>query len=422
MLLVVNYTARIADRLVQYMHAAADITASCGDESSRHQRRSQSTAVALEWNQNRPVLEVLRDNLTLDSAVFRHALRLGATTAVAVVICAIFSFREGYWVTLTVVVILKPYSGATFQRGLQRVLGTVVGGILAATMAVMIHSPLMIAFLLFPLTVATLALQSINYGLFVLLLTPQVILIDNILHPGHWLLAIDRIENTALGGTLALIAGYLLWPSREHQRLPNQFATTIDANRVYFQLVLAKYLGGDSEGKSIQKALHRARLENTNAEASFQRLLSEPHKQKSNLEPLIATLSSIHQFNYAVTTLATHLNEWSGHYQLPGLEKFAQQIEDLMVDLTTSVRMRIPPQILPGLEETQKQIAERLQELHTVRMGELLANRGNTTTKEMVLDYSLVSIEVERISRILTIMHSAISRMYGAEVETGLPN
>lgn len=428
-LLVVNYTVGIAVRLGQYMHAAAEITAGCGERSKadiaaiarspRRQRREQSRVDNLEWNQSPAILSVLRDNLTLDSTVFRHALRLGVTTAVAVAICSIFSFREGYWVTLTVVVILKPYSGATFQRGLQRVSGTVVGGILAAIAAAMIHDPLVIAFLLFPLTVATLALQPINYGLFVLFLTPQVILMDNILHPGHWLLAIDRIENTALGGTLALIGGYLLWPSREHQRLPNQFATTIDANRVYFRMVLAKYLGQESQG-SIQQALHKARLENTNAEASFQRLLSEPHKQKSSLEPLIAMLSSIHQFNYAVTTLAAHLSEWSGHHQLPGLEKFAQQIEDVMTDLTTSVRRGIPPQILPGLEETQNEIAARLQELHTVRMEELVANRGNTPIKEAVLDYSLVSIEVERIIRIVTIMHSAISRMYGAEVGTVL--
>jgi len=447
MLLVINYTVGIANRLGQYMHAAADITEGSG-ENLRRQRRKQSIAAelelaqgsrrsclrrTLEWNQSPLMLELLRDNLTLDSAVFRHALRLGVTTAVAVAIYSIFNFREGYWVSLTVVVILKPYSGATFQRGLHRVSGTIVGGILAAILAAMIHSPLVMAFLLFPLTVATLALQPINYGLFVFFLTPQVILMDNILHPGHWILAVDRIENTALGGALALIGGYLLWPSREHQRLPNQFAKTIDASCVYFQMVLTKYLGGELEGKSLQKALHRARLENTNAEASFQRLLSEPHKQKSNLElararrrsylrrtvePLIALLASTHQFNYAVTTLAAHLSDWSGHHQLPGLEKFAQQIEDLMADLTNSVRLGIPPQILPGLEETQTEIAARLQELHALRIEELVANRGNTPIKEAVLDYSLVSIEVERIIRIVTMMHSAISRICCAGVET----
>ncbi len=91
-----------------------------------------------------------------------------------------------------------------------------------------------------------------------------------------------------------------------------------------------------------------------------------------------------------------------------------------MADLTTSVRMAIPPQILPGLEQTQNEIAARLQELHAVRMEERVANRGNTPIKEAVLDYSLVSIEVERIIRIVTIMHSAISRMYGVEVGTVL--
>jgi uncharacterized membrane protein YccC len=416
--LVISYTVGIVDRLGQYIQAAADITQSCHD-SLPHRRHSQRIETALEWKESPSILNVLQANLTPDSAVFRHALRLGVITAVAVTIYVIFGLREGYWVTLTVVVILKPYFGATFQRGLQRVIGTVFGGIVAAILAAIVHSPLSIALLLFPLTVIALALQPINYGLFVFFLTPQVILMDNILHPGHWLLALDRIENTALGGALALVGGYLLWPSREHRRLPQQFASTIDANRVYFQVVLAKYLGREVEEKSIQKALQKARRENTNAETAFQRLLNEPYKPQSNFEPLIALLASIHQFNYAVTTLATHLSQWSGHHQLPGLEQFAQQIEDLMADLTSSVRLGTPPEIMPSLEQTQKEIAEYLQQLQAVRMGELVANQGNTPTKEAVLDYTIVNIEVERITRIVTIMHSAISR---TEAELGIGN
>ncbi len=407
-LLVVNYTVGIARRLCQYMHAAADIASGSGELPQKELQTD------LEWNSSPSVLSMLRDNLTLDSAMFRHALRLGVMVAVAVMIYTVFHFREGYWITLTVVVILKPYSGVTFQRGLQRVLGTVVGGIIAVILAAMIHSPLIIALLLFPLTVATLAIQSINYGLFAFFLTPQVILMDNVLHPGNWLLAVDRIENTAIGCALALVGGYLLWPNREHQRLPEQFATTIDANRVYFQVVMAEYLG-HAPGE-IRKALHKARVENTNAEASFQRLLSEPHRQKNNLESVISILASIHQFNYAVTTLAAHLSEWSGHHQLPGLEKFAQQIEDLLADLIISVRTAVPPKAMPKLEKTQQEIAARLQKLHAARLEEIATNRGDTPIREAVIDYTLVSIEVERIVRIVTIMHAAISRMYGAEV------
>lgn len=204
-LLVVNYIVGIADRLVRYIHAGADITESCC-ESPRRQRRSQSPAADLEWNQSPPILEVLRDNLTLDSAVFRHALRLGVTAAAAVAIYSTFGFREGYWVTLTVVVILKPYSGATFQRGLQRVIGTVIGGILAAILAAMIHSPLIMAFLLFPLTVATLALQPINYGLFVFFLTPQVILMDNILQEESVRTEFNPLSTNTCSGILRVMS------------------------------------------------------------------------------------------------------------------------------------------------------------------------------------------------------------------------
>jgi uncharacterized membrane protein YccC len=365
----------------------------------------------LEGKQRSPFLAKLRDNLTLDSLVLRHALRLAVTAAVAVIVYSVFGLKEGYWVTLTVLVILKPYSGATFQRGVQRVVGTVLGGILAAILASAIRTPLIMACLLFPLTVITVSLQRLNYGFYVFFLTPQVVLMDNVFKPGNWLLATDRILDTAIGGALALIGGYLLWPSWEHRRISEQFAATIEANCIYFQRVLAQYLGRESQRQSLQAALEQVRLENTNAEASFQRLLSEPRKRNANLEPMMAVITYIQQFSNTLTTLTAHLSEWSGKHELPGLEKFTRQIEAVMADLANSVRSGSPPQPLPEMEETHNEIASHLQRLHTVRMAEIVAEPGNTPTREAVLDYTLVGIEVERIIRIVTILHSAICRV-----------
>ncbi len=412
-LLVIAYTVGILDRLAGYLHSAFEITAGLR-EGRRSELSPNRTLSNLEWNHSRFVAK-LRDNLTLDSVVLRHALRLGVTAAVAVIVYSVFGLKEGYWVTLTVVVILKPYSRDTFQRGVQRVVGTVFGGILAAVLASLIRTPLIMACVLFPLTVITISLQPLNYGFYAFFLTSQVVLMDNILEPGNWHLAIDRIQDTAIGGVLALIGGYVLWPSREHMRISDRFAASIEANCIYFQDVLSKYLGQESGRQSLQVALEQVRLENTNAEASFQRLLSEPYKRQGNLEAMMAVITYIQQFSNAVTTLAAHLSEWSGHHQLTGLEKFTRQIEVIMADLANSLRNGIPPQSLPVLEETQNEISAHLQELHARRMVEFFADQGHTPIREAVLDYTLVGIEVKRITRIVTILHSAVSRMSDVE-------
>ncbi len=48
--------------------------------------------------------------------------------------------------------------------------------------------------------------------------------------------------DTILGGALALLGGYMLWPSWERHRLPEQLARTIDAGQMYCQHVLVAYL------------------------------------------------------------------------------------------------------------------------------------------------------------------------------------
>ena len=65
-------------------------------------------------------LESVRANLVRTSEVFRHAVRVGATLAVAVAISHLFPLGHGYWLAMTVMIVLKPDFAATLSRGLGR--------------------------------------------------------------------------------------------------------------------------------------------------------------------------------------------------------------------------------------------------------------------------------------------------------------
>ena len=60
----------------------------------------------------------------------RHGLRMGvAAAAVAVWLSFALDITRGYWATITTLIVLQPYTGATMRKTLQRVGGSVVGGV-----------------------------------------------------------------------------------------------------------------------------------------------------------------------------------------------------------------------------------------------------------------------------------------------------
>jgi len=156
--------------------------------------------------------ERLKANLTFRSSVFQHALRLGTASMVAVGLYKGFHIEHGYWLILTVLVIVKPEFAATRQRAGERIFGSVVGGAIGTLLVAWIHNVFVLDALLLICCVLAYSHSPDSYGLFVTFLTPFVVLMINIAAPGNWEIALVRISNTLLGGAIALVVAYLLRP------------------------------------------------------------------------------------------------------------------------------------------------------------------------------------------------------------------
>ena len=121
------------------------------------------------------------------------------------------------------------------------------------------------------------SVRSLSYAIFITLLTPIVILLLNVTSQGGWEIGALRILYSLIGGTLALLGSYLLFPSWERQQLPAQLVITIQANLAYFQQVAASYLNLEQEShpETMRNLRHQATLRNANANDATQRLFSE---------------------------------------------------------------------------------------------------------------------------------------------------
>jgi uncharacterized membrane protein YccC len=172
-------------------------------------------------------LATMRDQLRGGWLGQSFMIRLMLCVGVAAAVSEVFRLQRSYWVVLTVAIVLKPDYGSVFARALQRGIGTIVGAVLgAAILAVVPYGPL----LLIPLAVLAGGLpygRARNFGLVATFLTPLVVLLIDLLAPGGWRLAEDRLIDTVIGCAIVLLVGYAPWPTSWHLQLPAKVAETL---------------------------------------------------------------------------------------------------------------------------------------------------------------------------------------------------
>ena len=363
-------------------------------------------------------LAPIQNNLTFRSVAFRHALRLAIVVVIAQLLAYWLPIPQGYWVTLTALIALKPNFGGTFQITSQRVFGTCIGGVIGIGLVMLIHNAVVITLLILLLMFAAMSLRPLSYSFFLTLLTPVIILLLNAMGSGSWEVGIFRIADSLIGGALALLGSYWLFPSWERQQLPAQLEQTIRANLAYFQAAIARYLDGENEdsGPTFERAIHRLRhqaaLENANAEASAQRLFSEPRHIRGEIEPVMTLMLYIRSLFSAVTALTEHLKAFGRADKFVEIEPLTEAIPQVLANLADGLNRGQPLQPLPPLAEDLAVICGRIEQLHSDRLSEVTAHTTDTTpTLQAVQQQTPVVTSLSRIVRAVTVMHSAVGRL-----------
>lgn len=247
--------------------------------------------------------------LSWESAILRHALRVAVAGAVAVALTSHFHMARGYWMTLTVIIILQPYTSATFQKGLQRVIGTIAGGVVAAVLILLIHQPVGMLALVFLGAAFTVAFLRVNYALYSLFLTPTFILLAE-LNPVDRHLVLLRIGNTLIGALLAYAAAWLLWPASERGLAREELVTALLALAEYTRCV-------ECDGPTEYEVRRAFLVALQNADASVQRLTGD---RTTEIEPLMAVLIYLRRYVLALNALKSQAGE---RLRLAPLARFA---------------------------------------------------------------------------------------------------
>ncbi|BDB25801.1 FUSC family protein [Cupriavidus sp. P-10] len=205
------------------------------------------------------LLGSVADHLARDAVAARHALRLALAGSLCLMPAQLWQLDHGYWVAVTVIMVLSPRLQTTRQVSLKRFAGSLAGALCACVIGLFHPAPAIAlgisAVFLAGAYANRLAGQP---GAFAFCLTPAVILFSwmgaPMLDSSHF--AALRGIDTAVGCLIALATYYVLAPRVEMSRVFRHAVDAVTVNAVYLRAALAA--ARVAEGKATPGA---ARLE-----------------------------------------------------------------------------------------------------------------------------------------------------------------
>ena len=247
----------------------------------------------------------LAANLSFDSTVFRHAVRLAVCLSLGDAIGRGLSLQRTYWIPMTVAIVLKPDFTGTFSRGVLRIGGTLAGLVVATVLFRFIHTGVATDVAL--MAVFALLLRWVgpaNYGIFVMAVSALVVLLIAVTGVAPGDVIAPRAMNTAIGGALALLA-YAVWPTWERTQTSAALAEMLSAYREYFDAVVRAWQGGPVA--AIERVRVKGRRARSNAAASVDRMSGEPGVTSHQVSTLNAILVHSHSFVHAAMAMEARL-------------------------------------------------------------------------------------------------------------------
>ena len=254
-------------------------------------------------------LSLFRNNLHLESSVFRHSLRMMLTCIAGFIIAKLISYgHHSYWVLLTTIVILKPGFGLTKQRNIERLIGTIAGGLLGVLVLYFIKDrDILFGFIIF-FMLGTYTYQRLNYQVMVIFTTPYVIILFYLLGLGSMNIVQERLLDTGLACLLAFMANYFLFPHWEFKQFHTYMLSALKANIDYLKKLRDIPAGrkmSSIEYKLVRKELY---VSIANLSAAFHRMLSEPKSKQQDSKKVYRFVVLNNVLSSNVASLSSELN------------------------------------------------------------------------------------------------------------------
>jgi hypothetical protein len=303
-------------------------------------------------------LRRMRTGTTLETSAGRHALRLAVVVPLTELLSQLLGLPRGYWAVVAAATVLRPGFGATFTRGAERVLGTLVGVVVASLIAVAIDpSGWGVVAVVAVLSYFTYAVFPASFAWGTATMTGVIVFLLHAVAPDSGQIALDRGIDTAIGGAIGLIT-YALWPTWSALSAGPLLARLVDAQHAYMNGVLDDLSSGSRAQESSLRPLARdARIAFADAEAAISLALSEPVHGDADPRQASTTLGALRRVVYAIHALRLELVD-SDLGPLPVLAPLRSALSDALAQLSLSLRDGRASSSFPHLRRLHRELGQ----------------------------------------------------------------
>lgn len=238
-----------ADRALAALDAALDDVPNSATAPARRLRAQLREATSLRFGTSTSSPA----RLSWSSPIVRHAIRLAGAVGVGTVLAAA-GVAEGYWIALTILLVMRPETAHTYTRCVVRVVATVAGIAVASSITVFWHPTGLIAVLLAVLFVAgAYAIPGLGYAPVTAALSAAIVfLVDMSASPGGDILG-ERLLAATLGGALA-VASHVVFPDRSLVRLHQRAGELLKAEIDYAATVIRGIVHPTGDAETVLAA------------------------------------------------------------------------------------------------------------------------------------------------------------------------
>lgn len=363
------------EQLLQEIRAIRRVMANVQDASKVSLKRQDSSQF-LTLQEYR--LNVLVQSFSLNSTMFRHSLRLTSAIVFGYLLGFLFDIQNTYWILLTIVVIMRPSYGLTKERSKDRIIGTLIGAIVAFGIVLITQNIVVYSVLAFISLILAFSLIQQNYKSAAALITVSIIFVYSLINPNAFEVIQYRVIDTIIGATIAVISNYLLLPSWEATNLKQVLLIALKMNKKYLLATQELYQDPTTQKLSYNLARKEAFLAISNLNASFQRLTQDPKSKQKEFE-LIYEIVTLNQT--MISAIASIGNFIINHKTTPASAEFNLLIKKISNTLEMSFDLLTHAQIeKKAAEETfenvQDKLLDKYQQLSNLRDENI--RKGNT--------------------------------------------
>ncbi len=335
-----------------------------------------------------------------------HAAKTALAPALCWWLALRFGWRDGYWGSISAIIVLQSNVGSTVNASRDRILGTLIGAVLGFSFSLFGVLPwnYILAVLAAVIVCGLLGLRSSSRLAGV---TITIIMLVQKTGP-RWILALDRVGEVILGIVVALAVTTLVFPGRARLRLRDGLAQEFLVLGAFFEAILQGFRGAPAENLPALREDALAMLRGNN------QLLEAARNEPSGGPGWREGLSTLSQFGRSLfdALVALEFSVKDSHH-----DAFAQQLEPELGKLAVDIRSgfhhvagRIhawrfnvaPPQM--NLEEDIAQLEARMDAVRHTDIG--------FSQAEILRAYA-VQLHLKQIARLLRASRVETSRAIG---------